>query len=261
VQELAALGNASAVNANLLTGGIDQTFMRGTGTGSAATLNWVLPEANNSTVITANAAGTVQKSFAYDAYGNTTPGAGTDTNSQQYTGRENDGNGLYYYRNRYYLSGCMRFISEDPIGWASGQTNGYAYVGDDPISNVDPLGLASLCDMRAWHNLKVSEKVAQLRVAGWIVAENIRIQLVTPGVNRYAVADYIAMLPNQPVNNRWYKIGEVKTGNATLSRNQIENYKSGLIQILSYNATPLGLQYEEYINGEFLGVDRYPGCP
>lgn len=140
VQELAGLGNTSAVNANLLTGGIDQTFLRGTGTGSTATLNWVLPEANNSTVITANAAGTVQKSFAYDAYGNTTPGAGTDANSQQYTGRENDGNGLYYYRNRYYMPGCMRFISEDPIGWASGQTNNYMYVGGDPIDFWDPYG-------------------------------------------------------------------------------------------------------------------------
>ena len=140
VQELAGLGNTSAINANLLTGGIDQTFMRGTGTGSTATLNWVLPEANNSTVITANAAGTIQKSYAYDAYGNTTPGAGTDANSQQYTGRENDGNGLYYYRNRYYMPGCMRFISEDPIGWASGQADDYAYVGGNPVSLKDPQG-------------------------------------------------------------------------------------------------------------------------
>jgi RHS repeat-associated protein len=126
--------------------------MRGTGTGSAATLNWVLPEANNSTVITANAAGTVQKSFAYDAYGNTTPGAGADTNSQQYTGRENDGNGLYYYRNRYYLSGCMRFISEDPLGWASGQTNNYAYVKGNPVQFADSYGLKpgdSFCSMDA----------------------------------------------------------------------------------------------------------------
>jgi len=37
----------------------------------------------------------------------------------------------------------MRFISEDPIGWASGQTNNYAYVGGNPISLEDPLGLGS----------------------------------------------------------------------------------------------------------------------
>jgi hypothetical protein len=35
---------------------------------------------------------------------------------------------------------CARFISEDPIGWASGQTNNYAYVGVDPVSWIDPTG-------------------------------------------------------------------------------------------------------------------------
>jgi RHS repeat-associated protein len=144
VQELAGLGNMTTVNANLVTGGVDQMFMRGTGTGSTATLHWVLPEANNSTVIMADSSGNIQKSYAYDPYGNTTPSTGTDTNSQQYTGRENDGTGLYFYRNRYYMSGCMRFISEDPIGWASGQTNNYAYVGGNPVDNTDPFGLKSI---------------------------------------------------------------------------------------------------------------------
>jgi RHS repeat-associated protein len=121
--------------------------MRSTGTGTATTLHWVLPEANNNIVMLTDYSGAVQKSYAYDAYGNTTPGAGTETNSQQYTGRENDGNGLYYYRNRYYLSGCMRFISEDPIGWASGQTSGYAYVGGNPVQFVDAYGLFSAADL------------------------------------------------------------------------------------------------------------------
>ncbi len=144
VQELAGLGNMTTVNANLITGGTDQTFLRSTGTGSAATLHWVLPDANNNVIALTDSTGTVQKSYAYDPYGNTTPGAGTDANSQQYTGRENDGTGLYFYRNRYYMSGCMRFISEDPIGWASGQTNNYAYVGGNPVQYRDPTGSISL---------------------------------------------------------------------------------------------------------------------
>ncbi len=37
-------------------------------------------------------------------------------NRSQYTGRENDGTGLYYYRTRYYHPQMQRFISEDPIG-------------------------------------------------------------------------------------------------------------------------------------------------
>ncbi len=49
---------------------------------------------------------------------------------QRHGRRHNDGTGLMYYRARYYHAGCARFISEDPIGWASGQTNNYAYVGE-----------------------------------------------------------------------------------------------------------------------------------
>ena len=37
-----------------------------------------------------------------------------------------------------------RFVSPDPIGWAAGQTNGYAYVGGDPLNLVDPDGEVSI---------------------------------------------------------------------------------------------------------------------
>ena len=42
---------------------------------------------------------------------------------------------------RYYHPGLQRFISEDPIGFAGGGTNLYAYVANNPLSFVDPLGL------------------------------------------------------------------------------------------------------------------------
>jgi RHS repeat-associated protein len=139
VQELSALGSSGTVTANLLTGGLDQVFMRSSGT--TPTLSWFLPEANNHSIILTDSGGTTKQTYAYEPYGTTTP-SGSDTNSQQYTGRENDGaTGLYYYRARYYKPGCMRFISEDPIGWASGQTNNYAYVGGDPVNRSDPFGL------------------------------------------------------------------------------------------------------------------------
>ncbi|WP_408506281.1 RHS repeat-associated core domain-containing protein [Paraburkholderia sediminicola] len=49
-----------------------------------------------------------------------------------------------YYRNRYYSPTTARFISEDPIGWASGQTNAYAYVNGNPVSLHDPYGFWSV---------------------------------------------------------------------------------------------------------------------
>ncbi|WP_408512664.1 RHS repeat-associated core domain-containing protein [Paraburkholderia sediminicola] len=51
---------------------------------------------------------------------------------------------LHYYRNRYYSPSTARFISEDPIGWASGQTNAYAYVGGNPVQFTDPRGLQAI---------------------------------------------------------------------------------------------------------------------
>jgi len=44
----------------------------------------------------------------------------------QFTGRENDGTGLYYYRARYYQ--LQRFISEDPIDVRPDEPNLYVYV-------------------------------------------------------------------------------------------------------------------------------------
>ena len=46
----------------------------------------------------------------------------------------------HYYRARYYHPGLQRFISEDPIEFAAGDTNLYIYVGNDPVGFVDPLG-------------------------------------------------------------------------------------------------------------------------
>ncbi|MFM0201714.1 hypothetical protein PQR53_17805 [Paraburkholderia fungorum] len=51
---------------------------------------------------------------------------------------------MYYYRSRYYSPQTGRFISEDPIGWASGQTNAYAYVDGNPVQFTDPFGESKL---------------------------------------------------------------------------------------------------------------------
>lgn len=56
------------------------------------------------------------------------------------TGRENEANGLYYYRARYYSPLLGRFISQDPLGFAAG-VNSYAYVSDSPTNLKDATGL------------------------------------------------------------------------------------------------------------------------
>ncbi len=62
-------------------------------------------------------------------------------NPFQFAGRENDGTGLLFERNRYYSFELARYISEDPIGLAGGDVNYYVRVGNSPLNSVDPMGL------------------------------------------------------------------------------------------------------------------------
>jgi RHS repeat-associated protein len=148
-QELAGADSAAAVTAHLVAAGIDATFLRIEGNDGSA-LRSVLSDANSNTVMLLDAAQQAVVSYSYGPYGDVAADAST-SNSQQYAGRDNDNpgipQGLYYYRARYYMPGIARFISEDPIGWTSGQTNNYAYVGGNPINFRDPLGLDAADDV------------------------------------------------------------------------------------------------------------------
>lgn len=98
-----------------------------------------------------DSAGVAQTNYTYEPFGNTTVSGSASSNPSQYTGRDNDGTGLYYYRARYYSPTLQRFISEDPIDFAGGDTNLYAYVGNSPCNFTDPSGqfLAGACLMGA----------------------------------------------------------------------------------------------------------------
>lgn len=74
------------------------------------------------------------------SFANTTMSGEASDNPFQFTARENDGTGLYYYRARYYSPEMQKFIQEDPIGLMGGM-NYYAYVDDNVVNFVDPFGL------------------------------------------------------------------------------------------------------------------------
>jgi RHS repeat-associated protein len=89
---------------------------------------------------------TIVNAYAYDPFGRLRE---QESLAQpfKYVGRYgvmHEPNGLYYMRARYYDPSVGRFISEDPIGFAGGDVNLYAYVQNDPVNFVDPNGLQSI---------------------------------------------------------------------------------------------------------------------
>ena len=107
------------------------------------TPKYYISDALGSVVALVDASGNMVTQYSYEAYGATTQTGAISANPFQYTGRENDGTGLYYYRARYYNPTLMRFLSEDPIGLAGG-INNYTYVGGNPVSYTDPFGLMTV---------------------------------------------------------------------------------------------------------------------
>jgi RHS repeat-associated protein len=137
--------SGATILANILPGlGIDE-FLSRTDVVAGTTSNF-LRDALGTPIAVTDSSGQVQTEYIYEPFGRTISTGFSDNSSYQYTGRENDGTGLYYYRNRFYNPQLQRFISEDPIGFGGGDVNLYAYVSNTPIMETDPLGLAGPWD-------------------------------------------------------------------------------------------------------------------
>jgi RHS repeat-associated protein len=101
---------------------------------------YALTDAINSTAATTDATGAVLTRYIYEPYGQTTS-TGPGSCLFRYTGRVPVVGNIYHYRARFYDAVAQRFLSEDPLGLNSG-TNFYGYNTNNPISYLDPLGLA-----------------------------------------------------------------------------------------------------------------------
>jgi len=112
-------------------------LMRTDATGTAS----YLIDGLGSTVALTSATGAVSTEYTYEPFGKSQFLGPPTSNPFQFTGRENDGTGLYYYRARYYDPSRARFITPDPIRLAGGDVNLYGYVRNDPVNWVDPWGI------------------------------------------------------------------------------------------------------------------------
>ena len=109
--------------------------------------------------------------YEYGPYGELIRGCGPTnmTNpfrfATKYWDSETD---LVYFGQRYYSPSLGRFLSPDPIG-TDGGPNLYAFVGNNPINQIDPLGQFALLDTLFTESAQFTEKTAELARGGTIV--------------------------------------------------------------------------------------------
>jgi RHS repeat-associated protein len=117
-----------------------------------------------STIAITDSTGSIVNQYAYDAHGKVISQTEGISNPFKYVGKYgvmDDGNGLLYMRARYYDPEMRRFINKDPIGFAGGDLNLYAYVGNNPANNADPKGTLGLDTFIKWGMKQIFKNIAK----------------------------------------------------------------------------------------------------
>jgi RHS repeat-associated protein len=94
--------------------------------------------------------------------------------------------GLSDNRARWYEPATGRFVNEDPSGFRGGDANLFRYVGNDPLNQVDPSGLAA-----KWASYAGK---ANVPAGGWgtLVQQNATLpKAASPGVSAMAYASLV----------------------------------------------------------------------
>ena len=118
---------------------VDEILAR---TDTSGNTSWYFTDQVGSVVAIASTTAGVEDEIVYDPFGNVV----TQTDSAEadrflFAGMEYDSvTGLYYDHARYYDAAIGRFVSQDPKGFAAGDTDLYRYVRNEPTFNADPTG-------------------------------------------------------------------------------------------------------------------------
>jgi RHS repeat-associated protein len=135
-------------------GRIEKTFVYGTRVNvpeliidhvSGATYRIIVDHLGSVRLIVNVATGAVAQQMAYDEFGNVTANVVSLSGFSQpfgFAGGLYDADtGLVRFGARDYDTATGRWTAKDPIGFAGGDANLYAYCGSDPVNCIDPTGL------------------------------------------------------------------------------------------------------------------------
>jgi RHS repeat-associated protein len=110
---------------------------------AAAGLTFYHHDKTGNVLALTDAGGSVTGAFAYTPYGSVSDHDGVATPPFTAVGAYgvmDEGNDIFFMRNRFYDASTGRFLQRDPIGF-SGGANPYVYLGNNPVDRIDPLGL------------------------------------------------------------------------------------------------------------------------
>jgi RHS repeat-associated protein len=149
----------------------------------------------NVTEIT-DGSGTIIEQYRYDVYGKPTIRDGSTNvlsasaigNRLLFNARDRDPDILLYnYRYRYYSPGFGRFLQPNPIGFSGGDVNLYRYTLNNPVNEMDPMGLfnylkTGVCFANVgWGSFQAARGATLITAGGTVVKVGIGFPAVALG--------------------------------------------------------------------------------
>lgn len=147
------IGNSSTTQI-YANGEVVASLVTATSTGATSTVHYIHNDWLGGLNVTTDASGMVQEATDYYPYGSIhmDTKSGTFNEGRKYIGQYYDGYTQLNYLNARYQDGARgQFLTEDPVFWSGKQNladpqslNSYSYANNNPISNSDPSGLATV---------------------------------------------------------------------------------------------------------------------